>query len=100
MTPERIIIETIGWTGAVLILLAYGGLIIRGATGQAARTLSFGIPRAAAIALVSRQLGPAMKTGVYPDCGDGKPHGYANFRGGLQLTFSSAKFVGWTLDAK
>lgn len=82
------------------LVLAHGGLILRGATGQAARTLSFGTPRAAAIALVTSQLGPAIKTGVYPECGDGKPLGYADFRGGLQLTFSNAKFVGWTLDAK
>jgi hypothetical protein len=82
------------------LVLAHGGLILRGATGQAARTLSFGTPRATAIALVASQLGPAIKTGVYPECGDGKPLGYANFRGGLQLTFSNAKFVGWTLDAK
>jgi hypothetical protein len=82
------------------LVLAHGGLILRGATGQAARTLSFGTPRATAIALVTSQLGPAIKTGVYPECGDGKPLGYADFRGGLQLTFSNTKFVGWTLDAK
>lgn len=82
------------------LVLAYGGLILRGATGRAARTLSFGTPRTTAITLVTGQLGPAVKTGVYPECGDGKPLGYADFRGGLQLTFSNAKFVGWTLDAK
>jgi hypothetical protein len=82
------------------IVLAHGGLILRGATGQAARTLSFGTPRATAIAALASQLGQPIKTGVYPECGDGKPLGYADFRGGIQLTFSSAKFVGWTLDAK
>jgi hypothetical protein len=81
------------------VVLAHDGLILR-AAGQAMRTLSFGTPRATAIALVTGQLGPAIKTGVYPECGDGKPLGYADYRGGLQLTFSNAKFVGWTLDAK
>ena len=83
-----------------LITLAHDGLIIPGSIGQGPRKLPFGTPRATAIALVTSQLGPAIKTGVYPECGDGKPLGYANFRGGLQLTFSNAKFVGWTLDAK
>jgi hypothetical protein len=82
------------------IVLAHGGLILRDGTGRAARTLSFGAPRAMAIASVTSQLGAAIKTGVYPECGDGKPLGYADFRGGLQLSFSNAKFVGWTLDAK
>lgn len=82
------------------VVLAHDRLILRGAAGQAMRTLSFGTPRATAIALVSGQLGPAIKTGVYPECGDGKPLGYADYRGGIQLTFSNAKFVGWTLDAK
>ena len=82
------------------ITLAHDGLVIPGAIGQAPRKLPFGTPRAKAIELVASQLGPAIKTGVYPECGDGKPLGYANFRGGIQLTFSNAKFVGWTLDAK
>lgn len=82
------------------ITLAHDGLIIAGAAGQGPRTLSFGTPRAKAIEMVTSKLGLAIKTGVYPDCGDGKALGYANFRGGIQLTFSAAKFVGWTLDAK
>jgi hypothetical protein len=82
------------------IKLAHDGLVIPGTVGQAPRTLPFGTPRAKAIELVASKLGPAIKTGVYPECGDGKPLGYADFRGGLQLTFSNAKFVGWTLDAK
>ena len=82
------------------ITLAHDGLIIPGSIGQGPRKLPFGTPRAKAVEMVAGQLGPAIKTGVYPECGDGKPLGYANFRGGLQLTFSNAKFVGWTLDAK
>jgi hypothetical protein len=82
------------------VTLAHDGLVIPGAIGQGARKLPFGTPRAKAIELVASKLGPAIKTGVYPECGDGKPLGYANFRGGLQLSFSNAKFVGWTLDAK
>jgi hypothetical protein len=89
-----------GRTENTPIVLTHDGLILRSAAGQAARTLSFGSPRTTAIALVTSQLGPAIKTGVYPECGDGKPLGYADFRGGIQLTFSNAKFVGWTLDAK
>jgi hypothetical protein len=82
------------------ITLAHDGLVIPGTIGQAPRKLPFGTPRARAIELVASQLGPAIKTGVYPECGDGKPLGYVNFRGGIQLAFSNAKFVGWTLDAK
>lgn len=82
------------------VTLAHDGLIIPGAIGQGARKLPFGTPRARAIELVAGRLGPPVKTGVYPECGDGKPLGYADFRGGIQLTFSNTKFVGWTLDAK
>jgi hypothetical protein len=82
------------------VTLAHDGLVIPGAIGQGARKLPFGTPRAKAIELVASKLGPTIKTGVYPECGDGKPLGYANFRGGLQLSFSNAKFVGWTLDGK
>jgi hypothetical protein len=82
------------------VTLVHDGLVIPGAGGQAPRKLPFGTPRAKAIELVASKLGPAIKTGVYPECGDGKPLGYADFRGGIQLTFSNAKFVGWTLDAK
>lgn len=82
------------------ITLAHDGLVIPGAIGQGPRKLPFGTPRARAIELVASKLGPAIKTGIYPECGDGKPFGYADFRGGIQLTFSNAKFVGWTLGAK
>jgi hypothetical protein len=82
------------------VTLAHDGLVIPGAVGQGSRKLPFGTPRTKAIELVASKLGPAIKTGVYPECGDGKPLGYADFRGGIQLTFSNAKFVGWTLDAK
>jgi len=82
------------------VTLAHDGLVIPGAVGQGSRNLPFGTPRARAIELVASKLGPAIKTGVYPECGDGKPLGYADFRGGIQLSFSNAKFVGWTLDAK
>ena len=82
------------------VTLAHDGLVIPGAVGQGSRNLPFGTPRARAIELVASKLGPAIKTGVYPECGDGKPLGYADFRGGIQLSFSKAKFVGWTLDAK
>jgi len=82
------------------VTLAHDGLLIPGAVGQESRKLPFGTPRAKAIELVASKLGPAIKTGVYPECGDGKPLGYADFRGGIQLSFSKAKFVGWTLDAK
>jgi len=81
------------------VTLAHDGLVIPGAV-QGSRNLPFGTPRARAIELVASKLGPAIKTGVYPECGDGKPLGYADFRGGIQLSFSNAKFVGWTLDAK
>jgi hypothetical protein len=82
------------------VTLAHDGLVIPGAIGQEPRKLPFGTPRAKAIELVASKLGAAIKTGVYPECGDGKPLDYADFRGGLQLAFSNAKFVGWTLDAK
>lgn len=86
--------------GSSPVTLAHDGLVIPGTIGRESRKLPFGTPRAKAIELVASSLGPAIKTGVYPECGDGKPLGYADFRGGLQLAFSNAKFVGWTLDAK
>ena len=100
-TTKMVTSATAGRTvGISPITLEHDGLIIPGAVGRGARKLPFGTPRAKAIELVASKLGPAIKTGVYPECGDGKPLGYADFRGGVQLTFSNAKFVGWTLDAK
>ena len=65
------------------VTLAHDGLVIPGGTGQAPHKLPFGTPRATAIELVATRLGPAIKTGTYPECGDGKPLGYADFRGGI-----------------
>ncbi|MDB5679980.1 hypothetical protein [Sphingomonas bacterium] len=80
------------------ITLAATGLIIPGTIGQGPRTLAFGSPRTKAIAMVSGELGAPIKTGVYPDCGQGHAVGYAKFRSGIELTFVAAKFVGWTLE--
>lgn len=80
------------------VTLAATGLAIAGPRGKAAQTVRFGMPRAAATQIVSGALGAPVKTGVYPDCGQGHAIGYAKFRGGIELSFVGGKFVGWTLD--
>ena len=80
------------------VTLAGNGLGVAGPTGQAAQTVRFGMPRAAAIKIVSAALGAPTKTGVYPECGQGHAIGYAKFRGGIELSFVGGKLVGWTLD--
>lgn len=80
------------------VTLTASGLTVAGPGGQAAQTARFGMPRAAAIKIVSAGLGAPTKTGVYPECGSGHAIGYAKFKGGIELSFVGGKFVGWTLE--
>ena len=80
------------------ITLAATGLIIPGSIGQGPRNLPFGTVRAKAVQMVSGELGAPVKTGVYPDCGQGHAIGYVKFRSGIELSFVGGKFVGWTLE--
>lgn len=77
------------------------GLILEGEglllpTGKRIR---FGARTAEAVALATAALGPPVKRGTYPDCGQGIPIGHVHYRGGIELSSIAGRFVGWTVDA-
>ncbi|MDO6413907.1 hypothetical protein Q4F19_05895 [Sphingomonas sp. BIUV-7] len=60
--------------------------------------IRFGMKATAATALATAALGPPVKRGIYPDCGQGIPIAHVHYKGELELSFIAGKFVGWTLD--
>lgn len=77
-----------------VVVLAGDGLMV------GARTIKFDrTTRAQAVALVTTALGPPTKQGDHGDCATDNTLFYAQFRGGLELTFVRGKFVGWTEES-
>jgi hypothetical protein len=76
--------------------LAGDGLVLIDPVGGKANTIPFGIPRNSAVALIAGARGDVGAEGENVECGAG-PLEYANFAGGLVLSFQDDKFVGWTV---
>jgi hypothetical protein len=87
-TKDRSVRPTLG--------LAGDGLTLIDPAGGKARTIAFGIPRDVAMPLIARARGEVGSEGENAECGAG-PLEYANFAGGLVLSFQDDKFVGWTV---
>lgn len=85
--------------GVKRLILRAQGLSIVGAGIKIPLRATFGVSRAEAIKFVASMRGPATKSGTIEDCGSGTPMGYAEFKGGLELSFLDGKFVGWTLSS-
>jgi hypothetical protein len=67
--------------------------------GGAARQLSFGTERDAAMKMVAAALGDPVAEAANPECGAG-PLDSAEYKGALKLFFQDMRFVGWDLDGR
>jgi hypothetical protein len=79
--------------------LAGDGLTLIDRVGGRARTIAFGIPRDEAVPLIAAARGDVGAEGENAECGAG-PLEYANFAGGLVLSFQDDKFVGWRVGKR
>jgi hypothetical protein len=69
------------------------------ASGGSARHATFGMARDVVVPMVIAALGKPTDTGRNEECGQG-PLDFADFKGGLSLSFQDGKFVGWDLDGR
>ena len=89
---------TNGAAGAAALNLAPDGLTLVLESG-ASRHVTFGTPRDAVLRAVTAAVGEPTSRGVDAECPGGPLEG-AEFEGGLGLSFSEGRFIGWDLSSR
>jgi hypothetical protein len=87
-----------GAAGASALNLAPDGLSLL-LEGGSARHIPFGAPRDGVLRAVTAALGEPVSQGIDAECPGGPLEG-VEFEGGLGLSFSEGRFIGWDLSSR